>query len=62
MILHSLEQAITNEHIRNNKDTRNLLKKRGIFPENLPPEEDIKKVERRLKSEDKKFLKGKKKK
>ena len=33
-----------------------------IVPENLPPEEDIKKVERRLKSEDRKFLKGSKKK
>ncbi len=55
------EQLITNEHIKNNKDTRDLLVKRGIVPENLPPEEDIKKVERRLKSEDKKFLKGNKK-
>ncbi len=56
------EQAITNEHVKNNKDTRDLLVKRGIVPENLPPEEDIKKVERRLKSEDKKFLKQSKKK
>ncbi len=56
------EQAITNEHVKNNKDTRDLLVKRGIVPENLPPEEDIKKVERRLKSEHKKFLKGNKKK
>ena len=56
------EQAITNEHVKNNKDTRDLLVKRGIVPENLPPGEDIKKVERRLKSEDKKFLKQSKKK
>ena len=56
------EQAIINEHVKNNKDTRDLLVKRGIVPENLPPEEDIKKVARRLKSEDKKFLKGSKKK
>lgn len=55
------EQYITNEHIKNNKDTRNLLVKRGIVPENLPPEEDIRKVKRRLKSEDKKFLKENKK-
>ena len=55
------ENEITREHVRNNQDTRDLLKKRGIFPENLPPEEDIKKVERRLRSEDKKFLKGNKK-
>ena len=40
------------------KDTRDLLVKRGIVPENLPLEEDLKKVQRRLKSEDKKFLKG----
>ncbi len=54
------EIAIASEHVRNNKDTRGLLKKRGIIPENLPPAEDIKKVERRLSSEDKKFLKAKK--
>lgn len=56
------EYAITHEHVKNNKDTRDLLVKRGIVPEQLPPEEDIKKVERRLKSEDKKFLKSSKKK
>lgn len=52
------EHAITNEHVKNNRDTRGLLTSRGIIPENLPPEEDIKKVERRIKSEDKKFLGG----
>src|SRR3989338_6638517 len=56
------EQPITFEHVKNNKDTRDLLVKRGIVPENLPPEEDIKKVGRRLKAEDKKFLKQSKKK
>lgn len=56
------ENAITNEHVKSNKDTRNLLKKRGIIPEDLPSEEDIKKVGRRIKSEDKKFLKANKKK
>jgi len=49
------EQAITGEHIKNNKDVRNLLKKRGIKPESLPPEEDIKKLQRRIKSEGKKI-------
>ena len=34
-----------------------VLKERGIIPENLPPEEDIKKAERRLKSDDRKLLK-----
>lgn len=51
------EQKITAEHLKNNKGVRELLLKRGIKPEELEPEEDIKKVERRLKSEDKKLLK-----
>lgn len=51
------EQKITSEHLKNNKGVRDLLLKRGIKPEELPPEEDIKKVERRLKSDDKKMLK-----
>ena len=49
------EQAITGEHIKNNKDVRDLLGKSGIRPESLPPEEDIKKLQRRLRSEDKKI-------
>lgn len=52
------EQAISNEHISNNKAVRNTLLNRGIRPENLPPAEDVKKVERRLASEDKKSLKN----
>ena len=55
------EQPITTEHMKNNKSVRNLLGEKGIIPENLPPEEDIKKVERRIKSEDKKLMDGKKK-
>jgi DNA-damage-inducible protein D len=43
------EIKITNEHIKNNTDVRNLLGKSGIKPEQLPPEEDIKKLERRVK-------------
>ncbi|MBU4444139.1 DNA damage-inducible protein D [bacterium] len=46
------------EHITNNKGVRKLLLDRGIKPENLPPEEDVKKLERRVKSEDKKFVKN----
>lgn len=45
------------EHITNNKSVRKLLLERGIKPEELPPEEDVKKLERRVKSEDKKFIK-----
>jgi len=37
---------------------RKLLLERGIKPEELPPEEDVKKLERRVKSEDKKFVKN----
>ncbi len=55
------ETAITGEHIKNNKDVRELLGKSGIKPELLPPEEDIKKLERRLNSEGKKLAKSVKK-
>ena len=47
------ETDITNEHVKNKKDVRGLLLKSGIKPESLPAEEDIKKVERKVKSEDK---------
>lgn len=49
------EQAITDEHVQNNVSVRDMLGQRGIKPENLPPEEDIKKLERRVKSEEKKL-------
>ena len=55
------EPAITNEHVKNNQDVRGLLLKSGIKPENLPAEEDLKKIERKTKSEDKKLLKETKK-
>ena len=51
------EQIIAGEHVKNNKDVRDLLGKSGIKPEALPPEEDIKKLERRMKSEGKKIAK-----
>jgi len=51
------EGQISNEHITNNQAVRNTLLERGIRPESLPPEEDVKKVERRLQSDDKKALK-----
>lgn len=58
------ESPISDEHIKNNKDVRGLLDKSGIKPENLPADEDIKKLERRVKSAvkgiEKKKLKGKK--
>ena len=42
------EYQITKEHVRNNQDVRTLLGNRGIVPEELPPAEDIKKLERRV--------------
>jgi DNA-damage-inducible protein D len=51
------EQSISNEHITNNRSVRKTLISRGIVPERLPVEEDIKKIERKLKSEDTKNLK-----
>jgi len=52
------EELITSEHVKNNKDVRQLLGKSGIRPEELPPEEDIRKMQRKLNSENKKLLKG----
>jgi len=52
---HATERLITNEHVKNNEEIRKLLKKRGILPEELPPAEDVKKVQRRLRSEQKKL-------
>lgn len=53
------ETAITKEHVDNNAAVRKMLTERGIIPENLQPAEDVKKVERRLASEEKKMLKKK---
>ena len=53
------ECKITDEHIKNNKDVRKVLTDRNIYPEKLPPEEDVKKVERRLNSETKKIAQKK---
>jgi DNA-damage-inducible protein D len=49
------ELAITNEHVQNNRSVRGMLGQRGIKPETLPPEEDIQKLERRVKSQEKKL-------
>lgn len=47
------EGDITDEHIQNNKSVRIMLGQRGIRPEELPPDEDIKKLERRVKKQEK---------
>jgi DNA-damage-inducible protein D len=52
---------IEKEHVDNNAAVRKMLLERGIIPESLPPAEDIKKIERRLKKEETKTLKNKKK-
>lgn len=54
----STERAISSEHVTNNKTVRDTLISRGIVPENLPPEDDVKKIERKLTSDKKKTLKN----
>jgi len=56
------DSQITNEHIENNLAVRKILGERGIEPENLPALEDVKKVQRKLESDEKKILKQTKKK
>lgn len=48
--------SIEKEHVENNEAVRNMLLSRGIVPEQLPAGEDVKKVERRLASDEKKVL------
>jgi len=52
------EQQISAEHITNNQSVRKILVERGIKPEELPAEEDIKKLERRVNTEKKKIEKN----
>lgn len=51
------EHAITHEHVKNNESVRDMLGQRGIKPENLAAEEDLQKLERRVKSDEKKLAK-----
>ena len=50
------ESGITREHVKNNQEVRKLLIKRNIKPEELPQAEDVKKVERKLITEQKKLI------
>lgn len=52
------EDPIIREHVKNNEAVRKILRERGIKPEKLPAEEDIKKLKRRVESEEKKLLKS----
>lgn len=49
------ELPIAEEHIQNNQSVRKMLTTRGIRPEELPPEEDVKKLERRVRKEEKRL-------
>lgn len=49
-------QAISNEHVDNNKAVRKMLMERGVKPEQLPPSEDLKKVQRKLEGDEKQVL------
>lgn len=51
------EGQITHEHVENNQAVRKMLIERGVKPEDLPPAEDVKKVQRRLEDDEKNFLK-----
>ncbi|MFA5141419.1 MAG: DNA damage-inducible protein D [Candidatus Woesearchaeota archaeon] len=52
------ETIITGEHVKNNQDMRNILAKNKIVPENLPPAEDIKKLERKAKKDEQRIANG----
>lgn len=52
---------ITQEHVDNNLAVRKILRERGVKPELLPPETDVKKLQRKIESESKKVIKGVKK-
>lgn len=56
------QNPIEKEHVDNSKAVRDMLTKRSIVPENLPPADDVKKVQRRLDSEGRKVLKDSRKK
>jgi len=52
------EQPITQEHVKNNTTVRSALGQSNIYPEKLPPAEDVKKIDRKIKSESKKLPKS----
>jgi DNA-damage-inducible protein D len=56
------QSSIEKEHVDNNSAVREMLTKRGIYPEQLPPAEDVKKIQRKLEGDERKILKEAKKK
>lgn len=56
------ESQITGEHIDNNRAVRKILIDRGVKPEALPPSGDVKKIQRKLESDEKRLFNDVKKK
>jgi DNA-damage-inducible protein D len=56
------QSSIEKEHVDNNSAVREMLTKRGIYPEQLPPAEDVKKIQRKLEGDERKILNEAKKK
>ncbi len=52
------ESQISEEHIKNNQGVRGVLVQRNIYPEELPAEKDIKKLEKQVERESKKLAKS----
>lgn len=52
------QPKISGEHVANNKAVRKILGERGVKPELLPPDPDVKKVQRKLAGEEKRALKS----
>jgi len=48
---------ISDEHVENNLAVRKILKERGVEPEKLPPAEDVKKIQRKLESDERNVVK-----
>jgi DNA-damage-inducible protein D len=55
------DKLISAEHVENNRAVRKMLMERGVKPESLPAEEDVKKVQRRIDGERKRVQKDSKK-
>ena len=50
------ENRITEEHVKNNQGVRRVLMESNIYPEELPAEEDIKKLEKQIKKEGERLI------
>ncbi len=50
------EHRITEEHIKNNQGVRRVLIESNIYPEELPVEKDVKKLEKQIKKEEERLI------